>query len=337
MLAAVLKDKQKLSVEEVPFAALRENEVRIKVKYCGICGSDLGFFMRGDRPGSILGHEFSGTVEEIGKNISSWKRGDRVVINPLPSCGQCFQCRSGATNLCAKGLTGIGLEMAGAFAQYCTVPSGMLCPLPSQLDFAGGALAEPAAVVLHAIRISKIGIGDSAIILGAGPLGLMAVQLLKNMAITPLIVIEPDPIRAKIAKELGADHVLQKEINRSFLQKLLEIRGGSDVAFECSGTPPALNLALDLVRPAGTIVLVGVIRAPLDFMLRPIVVKEIKVLGSFGYTTEFQQAIEFLEKGVISAKNLVSEIVPLRDIELAFQRCLGSEKPLKVLVALNEK
>lgn len=336
MLAAVLKDKQKLSVEEVSLTSLRGNEVRVKVKYCGICGSDLTRYVRGEYPGLILGHEVSGIIEETGKEVKTWKRGDRVVINPLPFCGQCFQCRSGATNLCAEGLTGIGLEMPGAFAQYCTVPSGMLCSLPPQMDFASGALVEPAAVILHAIRRSKISIGDSAVILGAGPLGLFTVKFLKNMGIIPVVVIEPDRPRARLATDFGADHVFTKEIDRPFLQNLWGIKGGCDVVFECSGTAPAVNLALELVHPAGTVVLVGVSKAPLEVYLRSVVTKEINILGTLGSTTEFQQAIQFLERGVISPKELLTEIVPLKDIDLVFRRCLGQEKPLKVLIDPNE-
>ncbi len=334
MFAAVLKDKQKLSVEEIPLAPLKKNEVRVKVKYCGICGSDLGLYLKGERPGLILGHEFSGIIEETGKEVKTWKRGARVVINPLPFCGQCFQCRSGTTNLCAEGLTGIGLQMPGAFAQFCTVSSAMLYSLPPEMDFSSGALVEPAAVVLHAIRRSKIGIGDSAIILGAGPLGLIAVKFLKNMGINPLVVIEPDPRRAQIASDFGADHVFTK-IDRQFLQNLLGNRGGSDVIFECSGTAPAINLALELVRPAGTVVLVGVSRVPLEITVRTIVVKEINLLGALAYTTDFQRAIQFLERKVISPKELVSEIVPLNEIDTAFNRCLGQGKPLKVLIEPN--
>ena len=193
-------------------------------------------------------------------------------------------------------------------------------------------MVEPASIILRAIRRSKIGIGDSAIIFGAGPLGLITIKYLKNMGITPLVVIEPDPPRARLATEFGADHVFTKEVDRQFLENLFRVKGGSDVIFECSGTAPALNLSLEFVRPGGTGVLVGVSRVPLEVLRRSVVTKEINLLGALAYTTDFQQAIQFLERGVISPKELVSEIVPLKEIDAAFRRCLGQGKPLKVLV-----
>jgi 2-desacetyl-2-hydroxyethyl bacteriochlorophyllide A dehydrogenase len=254
----------------------------------------------------------------------------------MPFCKECFQCRSGATNLCAKGLKGIGLQMPGAFAQSCSVSEDMLYLLPPRMDFASGALVEPAAVIFHSIRRSGIGLGDSAIILGAGPLGLMAVKYLKNMGISPLVVIEPDPPRARLATDFGADHVFTKEVDRQFLQNLFGVKGGSDVIFECSGTGLAISLGLELVRPRGKVVLVGVSRIPLEILMRPVVTKEIDLLGVLAYTTDFQQAIQILERGVISPKEFVTEIVPLKEIEAAFRRCLGQGKPLKVLIEPNK-
>ncbi len=155
------------------------------------------------------------------------------------------------------------------------------------------------------------------------------------MGIHPLIMFEPDPQRAHLAGEFGADHVFSGEVDHQRLIELSGRRGGGDVVFECSGTSPAINLALKYVRPGGIIVSVGVSRVPSEVMLRLAVTKEVNLRGAMAYTTEFQQAIDFLERGVISPKQLVSEIVPLQEIDSAFQRCLGKGKPLKILIEPN--
>lgn len=333
MLAAVLIGKQDLSVKEVPLGTVQESHVRVKVKYCGICGSDLHTYVLGENKGLILGHEFSAIIEETGNMVETWQKGDRVVINPLAFCGSCFQCRTGATNLCAKAVTGIGMQMAGAFAQYCLVSQDMLYSLPPNLDFATGALVEPLAVTLRAIRRSGIGLGDSAVILGAGPLGLMVVKCLKNMGIGALIVIEPDQSRALLAAEFGADYVFAPDEDRPLLDNSFLIKGGSDVVFECSGSSQSINLALELVHPGGTVVMVGINRVPVDFLRRKAVFEEITLLGTLAYTTtEFEQAIQLLERGFISSKDFVSEIVSLKEIDSAFRRLLSHGRPLKVLI-----
>ncbi len=332
MLAAVLTDKKKLSLKETPLSSLEDHQVRIKVKYCGICGSDLSRYVYGLNPGLILGHEFSGVIEEIGNSVKTWKKGDRVVINPLPFCRNCYQCRSGAANLCSKALTGVGLEMPGAFAQFCTVTQDMIYSLPPNLDFASGTLVEPLAVVLRAIRRSKIAIGDSVVVFGAGPLGLMIVKCLQNMDISPLIVIEPDKSRASLVRNFGVDNVFMPDESHRFLSKSFPTKGGSDVVFECSGVPQAMNIALEVVRPGGTIVMVGVNRKPADILMLNAVTKEIILLGTLAYSTEFEQAIQLLEREFLSSKDFISDIVPLKEIDSAFSRLLSEGKPLKVLV-----
>lgn len=344
MKVAVYSAVRKLSILEKPKPVLGAGEALVKVEACGICGSDVHGYLNGMfvQPGTVMGHEFSGLVEEVGQEVDGFNAGDRVVGYPICVCGACLWCRSGRENLCpAKGKRSLGYNPLadGAYAEYVKipVPNQMLFRLPESLSFEEGALIEPLSTAYHAVRLSRFKPGDTALVMGAGPIGLGTLQFLKMGGVRRVIVLEISSERAAVALDLGGDMVLNpKDEGKGLAKKIKDFTDGlgPDFVFECTGVPESLQNAVHYVKHGGQMILVGIIESPVSILPLPLAVWEVNIQGSFGYTRdEFQRVIDFVSQKRIQTDSMISAIIPLEEIEeKGFKRLASSADAVKILV-----
>ena len=321
------------SVVDRPDPEPGPGRVVVAVERCGICGSDL--HLRASRlllAGAVLGHEFAGTIAATGEGVAGWGEGDRVAVLPMARCGTCDACRRGRSQLCldqARTALGLGFN-DGAFAEYVGTDASACFPLPDAMTAEQGALVEPYAVGLHAVRRSRAVPGSAVGIIGAGPIGLMTLAVVRREGVEHVVVAERSERRAAVATQLGAEVVLD-DANR-----LSTAFGPLDVVFECAGTAATPQVALNEVRYGGEVVLVGV-AGPMDSISLlgvPWVVKEVDVHPCFAYTTdEFGEAVDAVAAGALDAGALVSDVRPLEAADVAFAELERSDGPVKVLLA----
>jgi (R,R)-butanediol dehydrogenase/meso-butanediol dehydrogenase/diacetyl reductase len=316
----------------------------VKVEVCGICGTDVHAYLSGSiyPLGTIMGHEPAGTLVEIGAGVEGFQPGDRVVLYSFASCGKCPACRRGLDYYCpSRSSHGLGssTQWDGAYAQYVWVPFAemMLVKIPEQIGFEEATLADPLGAPLHAVRCSRFKPGDAVAVLGAGPIGLLAIQLLRASGADQIICTEISPQRAAIARRLGADCVLNPiEAGESLSARVAEMTGGLgvDIAFECAGTPAAFRQSLDLVRPGGQVMAVGVIEQETRVNPFDLVIKEIDLRGSLACSRqELKQALRLLAQGKVNTELMLSDTIPLDDIEArGFKRLTSSPEVVKILV-----
>jgi (R,R)-butanediol dehydrogenase/meso-butanediol dehydrogenase/diacetyl reductase len=344
MKVAVLSAVKELTVEERPVPSVGPGEALVKVELCGICGSDVHAYLSGGLfpIGTVMGHEPAGTVVEVGEGVERFQPGDRVAIFGATSCGECPACRRGLEFYCLNGLDrtiGNTDQLDGAYAEYLWLPYAeeMLIRIPDDMSFDIATLADPMATPLRALRASRFKTGDSVAVLGAGPIGLMAIQLLALGGAAQIICTEVSPQRAEIASRLGATRVLNPvEEGGGLPLKIAEMTGGLgvDVAFECSGVPAAFRQSFELVRPGGQVMSVGVIEHETPINPFEIVVKELDLQGTLAYDRhEFELALAFLAQGRINTELIISDTIPLADIEeRGFRRLLSAPDVVKILV-----
>lgn len=345
MRVAVLSDIEKLTIQERPKPELSAGEALVRVEYCGICGSDVHAYLHAVffPIGTVMGHETSGVVVEVGERVQNTKPGDRVVIKPVAPCRFCYSCKSGRDNACSNGFErdiGESPERDGAFAEYIRIPwpEEMIFHLPDDLSFEKGALVEPLATSLHGVRQSGFKSGDRVVISGAGPIGLFTLQLLQQGGAGQIIVLEISAERSKIAHDLGADAVLNPgEEGPGIEEKIADLTDGlgTDILYECAGVPVALQNSINYVKKGGgQVMVVGITEKDVPINSLTFVLKEIEMKGCIGYTSaEFQMAIDLLAKNKINTDVMISDIIRLDDIEKkGFKRLVSSTDAVKILV-----
>jgi (R,R)-butanediol dehydrogenase/meso-butanediol dehydrogenase/diacetyl reductase len=344
MKVAVYSGVKKLSIQEKPKPVLGAGEALVRVEACGICGSDVHGYLHGliIQPGTVMGHEFSGLVEEVSQGVDTFNPGDRVVGYPMCGCGTCLWCRSGRGNLCpTKGKRSLGYNPLadGAYAEFVRVPypNVMLFKLPEGVSFGEGALIEPLSTAYHAVRLSRFKPGDTALVMGAGPIGLGTLQFLKIGGARQVIVLEISSERAAIALDMGGDQVLNPRDEGTGLAK--KIKGfteglGPDFVFECTGAPEPFQNAMHYVKHGGQIMLVGIIESPVPIVPLPLALWEVNIQGSFGYTRdEFQNVIALVSQKRIRTDSMISASIALEEIEeKGFKRLASSPDVVKILV-----
>jgi len=344
MKAALLKDIKELILDEVPVPEISGDEVLVEVKYCGICGSDLGAWRSAELMplGTYMGHEFSGVLAKVGKNVKGWKLGDRVVCNELYECGECYACTHGIPSCCPLAMSQeigctAGLENAGAFAKYVRVryPEYRLFALPGKVSFEEGALVEPLSCSLHAVRLSNFQPRDRIMVLAAGMIGLGVITHLKNAGAGLIVATEINEKRAEMAKKLGADYVFNpKEVDVK--EKVLELTNGQgvDVVFDCSGIPQAFQTAATFLRPRGQVMLVGIITHEVPIVPVHFTLGEFNLQASMCYYhEEFPMVIEFLKRHISPVTEVITSKIKLSNIQQGFD---ALDKPdtneIKILV-----
>lgn len=330
MRALVLKAIHQLEyVADFPKPTLAKDEVLIKVDYCGICGSDLEAFQYGMILMPIIpGHEFSGEIAELGANVTNWRIGDRITCYPGSFCGKCYYCTQGEENLCKKMVLGLGLSINGAMAEYVKFPAKYLFKLPDTVSYEEGAIVEPLSVGYHGVKLSKIQPSDTAVVIGAGTIGIATIQALKLLNIKDIYVIDPNEFNRNIALQLGA-----KETKAPMLINKI----GPDFVFVCAGFPDTYQNAIKIVRGGGSIILLGVHFDPVKTNYLQIIAKEATLKGSFGYSNaEFQEVLALLAKKQFQPNLLISKKVKLENaVQDGFLELLSKEKKaVKILLEI---
>jgi 2-desacetyl-2-hydroxyethyl bacteriochlorophyllide A dehydrogenase len=338
MKAAIFHTPQYFSIEDMPYPRLEPDSVIIKVKECGICGSDLHFFNRKKQDGALLGHEFSGDVVEIGSQVTNVKIGDRVVAAGGRGCGQCYWCRNGQYIRCSK-LGFVGYAIPGGFAEYCAMPAFKIgqyaAKLPKSISYDIGATAEPLAVALYAVNQTKPQPQDSVVVIGLGIIGLCIVQILKSRGVQQIIASGRRPLRLKLAKQGGADIVLDAEKD-SVIPTIMQATAskGADIVYECAGNESSFNQALKIIHRGGTIDLVGLFEQSMTWTPSDLAKNDLTMIGC-GLHWDLPGAVKLLKNGSVSTADMVTHKFPLEKINEAFLTQQNDRNAIKVLVDLD--
>ncbi|MBI5892617.1 MAG: alcohol dehydrogenase catalytic domain-containing protein [Deltaproteobacteria bacterium] len=333
MKAAVFTEPGRLEIREVPQPELKDNDILVKVKACGICGSDLNIYRRNPPiPKFWPGHEISGIVEE-----GVLKKGTRVSVAPLIPCGECEQCRSGLENICANCLF-ISFNLPGGFAEYVIAPKENVFELPASVDLDTAVLIEPLADVLHAIDIGGEVRGKRVVVFGCGTIGLLTVAALNAIGAEYIVAIAKYPHQERLAKELGADVLNSGETD--IVQKILSMFNGkkADIVFETVGgyESPSIIQSIDILKPGGVIVLTGVHYKTPQMNLKYLTEREIQVKGSQRYNKkDFAKAVKFLSGKDIGFDKLITHRVKLKDINKGYEIGFNKGKTGAVKVVVN--
>ncbi|GAA3400292.1 2,3-butanediol dehydrogenase [Paenibacillus hodogayensis] len=336
-----------LRVETIHEPEVGNNQVKIRVEACGICGSDLHEYAAGpifipegkphpltnEQAPIVMGHEFSGQIVEIGERVSSLQVGDRVVVEPIFACGQCAACRQGKYNLCEQmgflGLAGGG----GGFSEFVAVDERMVHKISDNLSYEQGALVEPSAVALYAVRSSTFKVGDRAAVFGTGPIGLLVIEALKASGASEIYAVELSEERRNKAEELGAIGINPAE--KDAVQEIIELAdGGVDVAFEVTGVPVVLNQAIQSARIGGQVMIVSIFEREASLHPNQIVMKERSIAGIIGYRGVFPAVISLMQQGYFPAEKLITKRIALSDIvEKGFEALLKEKNQVKIMVS----
>jgi 2-desacetyl-2-hydroxyethyl bacteriochlorophyllide A dehydrogenase len=324
MKAAVLHGIGDIRVEKVPKPEISDDEVLIGVKAAGICGTDMHFY-RGEwavETPIIPGHEFSGTVAEVGENAEGIKVGDCVVAEPNIVCGSCHFCLMSERNFFCERLKATGVTVDGAFAEYVKAKKENVYKFPKSLSFEEAALIEPLACCIRGIDNAKIKTGDAVAIIGAGPIGLLLLQLAKMSGASKVIQTDLKPERLNLAKELGADHTVNTRTEDP-VKAITDLTGGYgvDVAIEAVGSPDAITQAMEATRKGGRLNIFGVSPENAVWKVKPfdLYAKELTITTSYRSPFTFQRAVDIASTGKLKLKPLISHVLPLDEIEKAFE------------------
>jgi (R,R)-butanediol dehydrogenase/meso-butanediol dehydrogenase/diacetyl reductase len=317
MIAAIFKGKGRLAIEDVPKPELKEpTDVILRVEAASICGTDVHIL---DVPpghpateGAILGHEFVGEVVSVGKAVSHLKQGDKVIVDPNITCGTCLYCRRNKTNLCTN-MTTLGIFIDGGFAQYCRAPAAALHPYSPDLPADRAVLAEPLSCVVNATKKTAMVPGQSVLILGAGPIGQLFIEVLRANGAGTIVVSEPNALRADTARKARGVRVVNPNEEDLKTQVKNATGAGADLVVDAVGS--LFGTALDHVNPGGTVLLFGMNETARSEVVQYwITRKEVRVLGTFIAGGSFPETVRLLESGLIDLDRLVTHRIGVRDI-----------------------
>jgi (R,R)-butanediol dehydrogenase / meso-butanediol dehydrogenase / diacetyl reductase len=310
-------------------------QVQIHVSHCGICGTDLHLFHgkmdhRVTFP-QVIGHEMSGTISAVGKDVDGWVAGDRVTVRPLDYCGDCPACRNGHNHVCQR-LKFIGIDSPGAMQGTWTVPAHTLHRLPDKLSFEHGALIEPLAVACHDVRLGEVRSGEFVVVQGGGPIGVL-VALVAQHEGARVVLTEVNPFRIQLASELGLNAVNPRDTDMVGLVEKETGGAGADVVFEVSGSPAGAETMTKLPRVRGRVVIVAIFAEQPKVDLFRFFWRELKLCGARVYEAEdFDRAIAIAASGKLPIGRLITNVVPLEGLANAFRQMASGGEVMKILV-----
>ena len=328
MKALVFKGPKHFDVEMVPVPEINQDEILVKVRYGGVCGTDNRIYQgtKVIQAPRITGHEFSGTIEEIDEKVSGYHIGQRVSVYPMIYCGKCHCCKEGRTNICVNRTT-IGYEIDGGFAQYVKIPKeaiacGNVVEIPDNVSDEIAAISEPIAAAYHGIQQAQLKNGDTFVIVGAGPIGLFHVQLSKSVELGKRIVVEPIAEKREMAKEMGADIVIDPnaEDAKAIIMDATEGRGADSVIIDV-GVPSVIEQSIEYVKKGGRFVIFAGNPVGSKVSLDPNIIhyKELVVTGSSSSSADNQREVfRLLSSGKVDCSQMVSGVFALEDWQTAF-------------------
>ena len=339
MKALLLSAYKQLDLVEVPAPRPAADELLIRIRACGICGSDVHGYdgSTGRRiPPIVMGHEAAGVVEAVGGEVSEFHAGERVTFDSTVYCGKCFYCLRGQINLCDKreviGVSTPAFRRMGAFAEYVTVPARIAYALPENMSYSHAALIEAVSVAVHAVSLTPIALEDTVVV-GAGMIGLLALQAARLAGAGRVFAVDVDETRLELARSLGATETYNSR-NADVVPQIMEqtMGRGADAALECVGSAIPVKLALDSVRKGGAVTLVGNVAPSIEFGLQSAVTRQIRLQGSCASAGEYPACISMIARGAIRVDPLVSAVAPLEDGASWFHRLYEREPGLLKVV-----
>jgi len=335
MKAAVLIDPHQMTIEDVPKPTPEQGEALIKVDSCGICGTDVEFYHNGAyNPRWVLGHECSGTIEQLGPGVTGWAVGEKVTVNDLFSCGACDFCRRGLENLCDSAAN-LGIHWAGAFAEYTKVPARSLFRLPRGVSMEEGALIPTLAVGYHVSRRVQPSADTPAFIIGAGPVGLSVLLGLKLAGVKQVVVSEINEVGTKAAHALGASAVINpsKDDVTSRLEELLP--SAPELVFECVGVPDTITQSMDTVGKGGTVVIVGNCFEEISLIPITWILKEINIKASNATSSEaFENVIRWVAEKKCDPSVFITRTIGLDELPQTMEGLTRSKNDIKIVVRI---
>jgi L-iditol 2-dehydrogenase len=337
MKALLLSEYRRLELTDLATPEPQPGEVVISVAACGICGSDVhGYDGSSGRriPPIVMGHEAAGFVAKVGHGVTGLSEGDRVTFDSTVYCGKCPNCLRGDINLCDRrevlGVSCGDYRRAGAFAEFVCVPAHIVHRLPDSLSFPEAALLEAVAVAMHAVSLAPVAPGSTALVVGAGTIGLLLQQALRVAGCSRVLVADPDRTRLALSQQLGATET----IFENALERTSQLTNGTgvDLVAEAVGKTESIATSIDCVRKGGTVILVGNITPEIKIPLQKVVSRQLRLQGSCASSGEYPKAIELLASGKIQVKPLITAVAPLADGPQWFERLYSREPNLMKVV-----
>jgi L-idonate 5-dehydrogenase len=345
MEALVIHSAGDLRVEDVPTPEVGAEQLLVRVRCGGICGSDLHYYQHGGfgtvriKEPMVLGHEVAGVIEEVGKGAGDFLPGERIAITPSRPCGLCRFCQRGLQNHCLDmryyGSAMRTPHVQGAFRQQIVVDATQAYRLADSVSDGEGSMAEPLSVALHAVRRAGPLLGKHVLVTGCGPIGAMVVIAARHAGATSIVVTDVASSPLRSARKVGADETINVAEQPDALSKYSAGKGHFDVLFEASGNERALRAAFDVLRPRGVIVQVGLGAGEMSIPINTIVAKEFDWRGTFRFHEEFETAVALINKGLVDLKPLISATLPYRDASRAFALAADRSQAMKVLLSFE--
>ncbi len=336
----MLREYGRLEYDDVPGPEVGPDDALVRVKACGICGSDVhGMDGSSGRriPPIIMGHEAAGVVADVGADVADFAVGDRVTFDSTVYCGACDYCRRGQINLCDdRRVLGVSCDeyrRHGAFAEYVAVPQRILYRLPEGVSFEQAAMVEPLSVAVHGVRLAPVGPDDTAVVVGAGLIGLLVVQALRAAGCARVVAVDVEPHRLEMALTLGADAGLNPE-DCDVPGEVCDMTGGrgADLALEAVGVTAAVKTAVECLRKGGSLALIGNISPTVELPLQAVVTRQLSLYGSCASCGEYPECLEMIARGAVNVDALISAVAPMAEGASWFERLYNREPRLMKVI-----
>ncbi|KAI9039252.1 NAD(P)-dependent alcohol dehydrogenase [Aspergillus affinis] len=344
-LSFVLEGIHQVKFEDRPIPELKNpHDVIVNVKFTGICGSDVHYWEHGSigqfvvKEPMVLGHESSGIISKVGSAVTSLKVGDHVAMEPGTPCRRCEPCKAGKYNLCEKMAFAATPPYDGTLAKYYVLPEDFCYKLPSNISLEEGAAMEPLGVAVHIVKQASITPGQTVVVFGAGPVGLLCCTVAKAYGASKVIAVDIQKPRLEFARKYAATATFEPakapaQENANEIIKENDLGAGADVVIDASGAEPSIHTGIHLVRPGGTYVQGGMGRSEITFPIMAACTKELNVKGSFRYGSgDYKLAVDLVASGKVNVKELITGVVQFEDAENAFKE-VKAGKGIKTLIA----